>query len=186
VSVPPAIADQMCAQMKRDYIEFSDRSSPVGYLLTFRRYGTWLHGDQRGSIDRNHRQYGTPMLPPSRRREIHDIRLMKQPPVKLNRLRRRAVETSIRDTCTLRRWRLWTLNVRTTHVHAVVSSNNNPSAILTALKANATRSMRENQCWLSGLSPWARGGSKKYLWDEQELIQAIEYVEGGQGGALKN
>jgi len=30
--------------MKRDYIDFQDRSSPIGYLITFRCYGTWLHG----------------------------------------------------------------------------------------------------------------------------------------------
>ncbi len=38
--------------MRRDYIDFQDRSAPVGFLLTFRCYGTWLHGDERGSLDR--------------------------------------------------------------------------------------------------------------------------------------
>ena len=33
--------------MKRDYIDFQDRSSPVGFLITFRCYGTWLHGFER-------------------------------------------------------------------------------------------------------------------------------------------
>ena len=157
--------------MKRDYIQFSDRNSPVGYLITFRCYGTWLHGDERGSVDRNHRRYGTPMLPASSQRILHDTRLMKQTPVRLNRLRRRAVESSIRDTCTQRKWRLWTLNIRTTQVHAVVSSNINPSAILTALKANATRSMRETKCWLSGLSPWSRGGKQEILVGRTTAVQ---------------
>ena len=31
--------------MKRDYIEFQARNEPTGYLITFRTYGTWLHGD---------------------------------------------------------------------------------------------------------------------------------------------
>ncbi len=37
--------------------------------------------------------------------------------------------------------------------------------------------------WLlaSELSPWARGGSAKYLWSEEELAGAISYVEYGQG-----
>ena len=38
--------------MKRDYIEFQERSVGKGYLITFRGYGTWLHGDDRGSVDR--------------------------------------------------------------------------------------------------------------------------------------
>ena len=38
--------------MIRDYIEFQDRSTPLAYLITIRSYGTWLHGDERGSMDR--------------------------------------------------------------------------------------------------------------------------------------
>jgi len=37
----------------------------------------------------------------------------------------------------------------------------------------------------SALSPWAARGSKKYLWTEQELIDAIAYVLEGQGESLK-
>lgn len=37
---------------------------PLAYLLTFRCYGTWLHGDARGSVDREHNTYGTPCLDP--------------------------------------------------------------------------------------------------------------------------
>ena len=36
---------------------------PLGYLITFRAYGTWLHGDRRRSVDRFHNQYGTPDIP---------------------------------------------------------------------------------------------------------------------------
>ena len=38
--------------MKRDYIEFHDRSVALAYLISFRCYGTWLHGDERGSVGR--------------------------------------------------------------------------------------------------------------------------------------
>src|SRR5262249_42685946 len=36
---------------------------PLAYLITFRCYGTWLHGDERGSTDRHRNQYGTPFIP---------------------------------------------------------------------------------------------------------------------------
>jgi hypothetical protein len=36
--------------------EFKDDHSPLGYLITFRAYGTWLHGHERGSVDQHHRQ----------------------------------------------------------------------------------------------------------------------------------
>ncbi len=169
--------------MKKHYLDFAQQSSPVGYLITFRCYGTWLHGDYRGSVDRNHHAYGTPMLPPSEIRRTHDRRLMKQAATNLNQRRRRVVESSIRATCSIRQWMLWKLNVRSNHVHAVISANKTPAAVLTALKANATRSMKEAGCWNNELSPWARGGSKKYLWNELQLNDAIAYVELGQGTA---
>jgi REP element-mobilizing transposase RayT len=170
--------------MKRDYIDFNDRDSPVGYLITFRCYGTWLHGDERGSVDRHHRVHDTPGVAPSALRRQHDRDLLKQPPVKLNASQRRIVESAIRETCTIRGWTLWTVNVRTNHVHAVVSADKNSASVLSALKANATRAMREAAVWTSELSPWEFRGSKRYLWDEKQLADAIAYVECDQGGPL--
>ena len=170
--------------MTRGYIDFQDRSAPVGFLITFRCYGTWLHGDKRGSFDRDHRIYGTSGLPPSAMRRQHDRELLKQPPVRLNFGQREKVEFAIRDTCAIRRWKLYTVNVRTNHVHAVVSATKKPEAVLSALKANATRTMREANVWESELSPWSLGGSTKYLWDDRELADAIAYVECDQGEPL--
>jgi hypothetical protein len=66
-------------------------------------------------------------------------------------------------------------------VHAVISSDKTAAAVLSAIKANATRSMREAACWESELTPWVHGGSKKYLWSEEELGNAIAYVKYDQG-----
>jgi REP element-mobilizing transposase RayT len=77
------------------------------------------------------------------------------------------------------------VNVRTNHVHAVVTADKKPEAVLNALKANATRMMREARVWNSGeLSPWAFRGSKKRLWDEKQLADAIAYVDCDQGEPL--
>jgi len=170
--------------MTRNYIDFQDRSSAIGYLITFRCYGTWLHGDERGSVDRYHRAYGTPGLPASSLRRQHDRDLLKQPPVRLNSNQRPIVEKAIRDTCKTRGWKLWTLSVRTNHVHTVVTADKKPDAVLSALKANATRMMREAGVWRSELSPWAFRGSKKRLWDEKQLADAIAYVDCDQGETL--
>lgn len=164
--------------------EFNDDHTPLGYLITFRAYGTWLHGDERGSVDRFHRTYGTPMLAPNRRRKEYERRLRKQSPVALNKLQRSAIESGIRETCTIRRWVLWGFNIRTNHVHTVVTANCKPDRVLNALKANATRSMREKGYWKSDRSPWVYRGSKKYLWTEKALSDAIAYVIFDQGEPL--
>src|SRR6267142_1754421 len=113
--------------------EFNDDHTPVGYLITFRAYGTWLHGDERGSVDRNHHRYDTPALPPSPPRKQIERALLKQPPVKLNRRQREAVDSAIRETCAIRRWDLWAVNIRTNHLHCVVTANCNSKTILAAL-----------------------------------------------------
>ncbi len=172
--------------MNHPHIDFKDDHVPLGYLITFRGYGTWLHGDARGSVDRFHRTYGTPVLPPSQQRKRYEKRLLKQEAVTLDSRQRAAVESGIRETCTIRHWSLWAFNIRTNHVHAVVSANCKPEVILSALKANATRSMREAGCWNSDRSPWVYRGSKRYLWTEKELLDAIAYVMYDQGEPLQN
>ncbi|HEU5235907.1 MAG TPA: hypothetical protein VFU37_02130, partial [Pyrinomonadaceae bacterium] len=69
-------------------------------------------------------------------------------------------------------------------VHAVTSPSDKASKVLAALKAGATKAMRETGCWTSDLSPWAHRGSKRYLWSEEQLAKAIEYVKYGQGEDL--
>src|SRR6266446_4731570 len=161
--------------------DFNDDHTPLGYLITFRAYGTWLHGDERGSVDRDHHRYDTPTLPPSPGRKQIEKSLLKQVPVRFNARQRAVIEIGIRETCTIRKWELWALNVRSNHLHCVVTANRNPKAVISALKANATRLMREAGCWRSDLSPWAQRGSKKYLWTEKELANAIAYVIEDQG-----
>ena len=64
---------------------WNDADLPLGYLITFRCYGTWLHGDERGSIDRFHNRYKSPYLEPSDRRRELNRRKLKSAPVTLRR-----------------------------------------------------------------------------------------------------
>ncbi len=164
--------------------EFSDDHTPIAYLITFRSYGTWLHGDRRGSVDRFHNIYGTPRLPRNLPRERRERSLMTRPPVRLNAKRRVAIELGIRETCKIRKWELWAFNIRTNHVHSVVTATCGSKKVLAALKANATRTMREWNCWSSENSPWSYRGSRRSLWTEQQLNAAIAYVLYDQGEPL--
>ena len=79
--------------MKRDYIDFQDRSNPLAYLITFRTYGTWLHGDERGSMDRReYNRYGDPVIAASRLKETRDRNLMKAPAFVLEGKSRQTLE----------------------------------------------------------------------------------------------
>ena len=176
---------------------------PLAYLISFRCYGTWLHGDERGAFDRRYNQYDGPPIPENRRWQSYSARKMKQAPVTLSLEQRKSVEYAIRETCLFRNWNLHAVNVRTNHAHSLVTSylapkgvsvdfaiENGfaeglpPERILNALKANATRQMRTDGLWISPRTPWADGGSTVYIWTGFGLERAKEYVLSGQGGPV--
>jgi REP element-mobilizing transposase RayT len=164
---------------------WNDTDIPLAYLITFRTYGTWLHGDERGSVDREHNRYRSPYASSNQNRKQHNRTILKGEPVVLNVAQRASVEKAIRDTCVHRKWRLHAFSVRTNHVHTVVSIGvKKPELALNAFKANATRQMREDGCWRMAHSPWVDRGSKRHLWNERSLEQAINYVLHGQGEEL--
>jgi REP element-mobilizing transposase RayT len=157
---------------------------PLAYLITLRCYGTWLHGDARGSVDRRHNAFGTELIPPNERWQRHNTQTLRREPVGLDANRRAAAEAAVRETCAARGWLLRAVNARTNHVHAVVSPGCRPEPVLRAFKANATRLMRERGCWPHPHSPWSEGGSRRYLWTEKSTELAVVYVVDCQGGPL--
>lgn len=162
---------------------WNDTDIPLGYLITFRCYGTWLHGDRRGSTDRFHNRHKAPHLPLSDRRREISTRLLKSNPVTLNAVQRKRVEAAIRGVCDYRQWLLYAVNVRTNHIHVVVSTGGvKPEFALNAFKAYATRLLRKRRLWKESHSPWADRGSKRSLWNERSIAMAIDYVLNGQGG----
>jgi len=164
---------------------WNDTDIPIAYLITFRCYGTWLHGDERGSIDRFHNLYKSPYIQPDKRWHQHNIHTLKGEPIILNAAQRESIEKAIRETCDLRHWLLQAINVRTNHAHIVVSiGDKRPEGALNAFKSNATRQMRKDGCWQQSHSPWADKGSKRYLWNERSIERAIDYVVNGQGDEL--
>ncbi|MGH9961065.1 MAG: hypothetical protein ACREBC_28755 [Pyrinomonadaceae bacterium] len=56
--------------------------------------------------------------------------------------------------------------------------------VLNALKANATRQLRQDGLWPHPFSPWADKGSKRLSWNERSVARAIDYVLNGQGDDL--
>ena len=99
---------------------------------------------------------------------------MKQAPVHLDDAPRRLVEAAIRETCRYNGWRLHVLNVRSNHVHLVVTAEREkPERVMTLLKAWASRGLNQGGCrkrW------WTRHGSTRYITTRASLARAVEYV----------
>jgi REP element-mobilizing transposase RayT len=147
----------------------------LAYFITFRTYGTWLHGDDRGSSDRNHRAWDEPhVAPDAERRNIAYSRLATRP-VTFDREQRRVVGNEIQRQCQHRDWILHAVNVRTEHVH-VVSAPQRPEVMMNILKSYATRALRQLGRWEQPSGPWSRHGSTRYLWTERDVAGACVYV----------
>jgi REP element-mobilizing transposase RayT len=162
--------------------DFDDNEFPLAYLITFRCYGTWLHGDDRGSYRRSHGIVeGVSPVGPKPGLQRAETEQLRHPPVTLDAQQRAVVEKSVREVCLHRKYRLRAVNVRTNHAHAVVSALLEPEPILDAFKAYATRALRRAGLLSTRIKPWARHGSTIYLWKERDVEKAVEYVLLGQG-----
>jgi REP element-mobilizing transposase RayT len=164
-----------------DYIDFQERTAPLAYLITIRAYGTWLHGDERGSVDRrSHNKYGAPNITPNERLSSAEKAQLRHPPLILSQAQRAAVEQAIREVAACRGYQLLAVNVRTNHVHCVVVAGCKPESLLVAFKAYSTRLLRRAGLISSDIKPWSRHGSTLYLWTEDEVERAIDYVINAQ------
>ena len=106
-------------------------------------------------------------------------------PFRLDASTAAAVEASVRETAEHRGWLVHAVNARTNHVHVVVSAPTRAERVMNAFKANATRVLRaQDQLPPDRSHVWSRHGSTRYLWDDDQLASAIDYVTNQQGASL--
>ncbi len=116
---------------------------PTVYFLTWTTYGSWLHGDERGSVHHRDAAPGTPRIAPDPRRQDLCRNLLQGDPVLLSDEMRSVVDAAIREHCRFAGWGMHALNVRTNHVHVVVeSAPKSPETTMNSLKSWATRALR--------------------------------------------
>src|SRR5688572_5367806 len=110
--------------MRKDHVEFQNRSIPLAYFISFRSYGTWLHGDARLSMDRkNYNIFGTEKIPANAELYNKELSELKNAPFEFDCQSRSLIQDAIREVCDFRGYHLIALSVQTNHVHCVVSGN---------------------------------------------------------------
>src|SRR4051812_45653005 len=146
---------------------------PLAYFITFACYGTWLHGDERGSVDRTHNLPTSPYLPANPGRMQHEREAMKVPPYQLDEPRRRLVLDAILGIARQRGWVILAAHVRSNHVHVVVQAAREPERVMNDFKAFASKRLNEAYPQEHGRTRWARHGSTRYLWREEGVREKI-------------
>jgi REP element-mobilizing transposase RayT len=156
-----------------------DSMAPLAYLITWTTYGSWLHGDERVWV-----QSGQPGIQAPDQERQTSVRLrMTEATVLLDEPQRQLVEGTIREHCRIRQWHLHAVNVRSNHVHVVVSADLAPEETMRQLKAWCSRRLSEQAGLASEKGTrngrrhwWTEHGSTKWINDESYLQNAIRYV----------
>ncbi|MFN6963160.1 MAG: transposase [Pyrinomonadaceae bacterium] len=156
---------------------YEENEFPIAYLLTFRTYGTWLHGDKRGSVGRHGtNRYGEPGIEPSEPFIEEMAATRSRHAITLDPNQRDIVAGAIKEVCSHRGYGLRALNVRTNHTHSVVSAAVKPEKIVNEFKSYSTRKLRKDLQIDSGAKVWSRGASTRYLWKPRHVEAAVDYV----------
>ncbi|MEP7214313.1 MAG: transposase [Acidobacteriota bacterium] len=158
---------------------YEENEFPLAYLITFRTYGTWLHGDERWSVRRN--ALGPKEYPPNLPFKDLTRDEMDQPPVVLEDEQRSVVVQAVTEVCKHRSYHLHAINARSNHVHAVVSAALKPERIADTFKAYSTRRLRETVPISTETKVWSRGRSRRYLWKPGHVDAAVSYTLYSQG-----
>jgi REP element-mobilizing transposase RayT len=156
-----------------------------GFFITFTSYGTWLHGNERGSWNRKADALQDWFIPVDPALEEIMRKRMTHPPMTLTGPMRKCVREAIAQHCKFKGWKMHAINVRTNHVHVVVTAPDDTAArVLNAMKARATLMLRQNKLVDADRPIWTERGSKIPLDNEQGFYGAIHYVKHGQGPDL--
>ncbi|MEZ5353242.1 MAG: transposase [Bryobacteraceae bacterium] len=108
-------------------------------------------------------------------------RSMVQQAYVIDRESRATVLQALLEVCSHRKWNLLAAHVRSNHVHVIVEAEVPPEKVMNDLKAYASRALNGLEPEKPGRRRWARHGSTRWLWKDQDVREAIRYVIEEQG-----
>lgn len=142
------------------------------YFITMTTRGSWLHGDERGSFERNGKY-----LPPSIDRFEQDKALLNQPPFAFTPAMIDVVKQAFQEVAAQRGWKIYALTVQEHHAHVVLWARHEKGEnVRNALKSKATMRLRRAN-WISPQQePWTRLGNIIPVRDSVELNSICQYI----------
>jgi hypothetical protein len=157
----------------------------IAFHITWGTYGTRLHGDPRGTVDRDHNEYDTPVLGYDEHRWEREKATLKFPPVVLTRPQMVFIEQTIPGICIRGGWEHITSASGPDHVHEILKSKQDPEVIRRLLKRWLGQELTkhfhgEPGCPQPGTEAtwWAECGSIKWIDNERYYHNAVNYVRG--------
>ncbi|MGD0140842.1 MAG: hypothetical protein ABSD28_18415 [Tepidisphaeraceae bacterium] len=148
----------------------------IAYHITWGTYGTRLHGDPRGTVDREHNQRGSPILGFDEHRWEQEKQRLKFPPVRLMDEQRIFAESLIPNVCQRGHWTHRSCAVGSDHVHVILTSEHDPETIRRLLKRWLGQELSRHYPLPPGATWWAECGSIRWITEEEYYSNALQYV----------
>ncbi len=150
---------------------------PLALHITVGTYGTRLHGDIRGTVDRRHNQPGRPVLGWDERRRRAEAASLRYPPVVLSVEQRLHAQSILPAVCERGGWQHLNAAAQEDHLHVLLKGSPDGKAVRRWLKVWLGQELAKRWPLLPGQSWWAEGGSVKHIWNEDYLARAFDYIE---------
>jgi len=148
------------------------------YFLTFSYYATWLLGNEKGSFRWNSQRFGNePALLEYMRNHC------KAPKVVFDKITCALVHDAISDVCREKGWHIDALNVRSTHIHAILYAPNfnDPNKLVGVLKFEIRKHVKEELDFKEGAKVWTKGSGNLFVDNIAFWRAKVDYVLNQQG-----
>ncbi len=171
---------------------------PLAYHITFGTYGTRLHGDPRGTVDRKANKLGDPIIGAEPDWERMERSTLRFPPVLLDPGSRSFIESVVPSLCDRGGWELHVCSAKPDHVHVLLTTSREAKPVRRWLKTWLSQALNERV----GSEPpeppavradrdhrsrvdegedrrrpwWSKGGSIKWVWDEKYFDNVYNYI----------
>jgi REP element-mobilizing transposase RayT len=132
-------------------------------------------------VDRKHNVPGSRLVDEDPQRATLESEAMTQIPYLLDERARPVVLEAIREDCLHRLWNLLAAHVRTNHAHVIVEAEATPEKIMNDFKSYGSRALNKLGRDGADRKRWAHHGSTRWLWNDQDVRDAIRYVIDEQG-----
>jgi REP element-mobilizing transposase RayT len=158
-------------------------SFPLAYHITFGTYGTRLHGSDRPTVDRSQNKFGEPIIGKDAEWETIERSLLRFPPRVLTAEQRIFVERTIPDICIRGGWEFVATAAARDHVHNVIRASVEGLDVRKWLKRWISQAMTKRWPLMQDQVWWAECGSVKWIWEQDYLDRAVDYVNGQRATA---
>jgi REP element-mobilizing transposase RayT len=174
---PPEPSRVATAQLPLIVFVMNHQGRPLAYHITFGTYDTRLHGDPRGTVDREHNQFGTPILEPDEERQKEEAARLKFDPIYFTLEQRQFIESVIPRICERGKWQYVVCAAGSDHVHVCLIAPDVPGDCIEPwLKRWLSEALSAKWPLPDGARWWARNGSVKWIFDEAYFRNVKIYI----------